>query len=45
MNYSEKPTIDYKKAKEITSFARSCVIRLDRGQLLRILDQIDSRID
>ncbi|MDE6789013.1 MAG: hypothetical protein K2J47_06800 [Ruminococcus sp.] len=36
---------EYKSAKMIIDFARKCVNRLSRQQLLRLIDRIDSRID
>lgn len=36
---------EYKSAKVIIDFARKCVNRLSRQQILRLLDIIDNRVD
>lgn len=36
---------EYKSAKIIIDFARKCVNRLSRQQLLRLLDIIDNKVD
>ncbi|MCM1133523.1 MAG: hypothetical protein NC340_08635 [Ruminococcus flavefaciens] len=36
---------EYKFAKTVVNFARDCVSRMSRQQLLRLIDVIDGRID